>query len=118
MKNFALALLSMFLALPAIAQTGSGSYTVHVDPPALTLIPPNGPLPNMTVGVPYTELLQVAGGTPPYVSVAVTAGALPAGVKVTIAGATVTVAGTPTAQCSPDPCSFTLTVTGSNPPVK
>jgi len=50
------------------------------------------PLPNATVGIPYSQTLQGAGGTPPYNWVAT---GLPAGI--TLAPATGVLSGTPTA---------------------
>jgi large repetitive protein len=109
-----LALLSVWLALPVFGQqTTSGSYTVTVNPAPLVLTPSGGALSPMTVGSPYTTTLTVSGGTAPY-SWALTSGTLPAGLKLTGNSATATIAGTPTAVCSPNPCSFVITVTDSS----
>jgi hypothetical protein len=63
-------------------------------------------LPAATVGVAYSQTLTVQGGTAPY-SFAVTAGALPAGLTLSLGG---TLSGTPTAAGS---ATFTVTATDS-----
>lgn len=65
-----------------------------------------------TVGVPYNGTLKASGGVPPY-SVAVTAGALPAGLLLTETGTDAgIISGTPTA---PVDATAELTVTDSAP---
>ncbi len=59
----------------------------------LTIATPPG-LPTATVGVPYSDTLQAAGGASPY-QWAVTAGSLPAGLSFDGTG---TVSGTPTSS--------------------
>ncbi|WP_260735086.1 beta strand repeat-containing protein [Tunturiibacter lichenicola] len=75
------------------AQTVTGPVSITIAPAGLTLT--LSTLPNATVGVPYTGLIGVAGGTSPY-SCAITAGTLPAGLTVSgcVVSGTPTVAGT------------------------
>lgn len=63
-------------------------------------------LPNGNINAPYSQTLAAAGGTPPY-TWALSAGALPAGLTVTPAGA---ITGTPTAAGT---FQFTVTVADS-----
>lgn len=109
-----LALLSTFLALPVFAQQ-SGSYTVTVNPAPLTMTPPSGALPAMTVDTAYSTTITIAGGVAPY-TVKVSAGALPPGnpaFTAAISGSTLTIAGTPTTSVG-SPFAFTLTVSDSS----
>jgi hypothetical protein len=69
-------------------------------------------VPGATVGAPYSQTLAAAGGAAPY-RWAVTAGALPAGLKLDPAYGTIS--GTPTQAGA---ASFTVTVTDSGPPVQ
>lgn len=66
------------------------------------------PLPDATVGTPYTAQVDASGGIPPY-TYAVTTGALPAGVSLNAGTGEIT--GTPTTAATG--VSFTVTVTDS-----
>jgi len=86
--------------------TGSRAYSLTVG--AATVSLPATSLTNATVGAAYSATLNAAtGGTAPY-SYAVTAGALPAGVTLSAAGA---LSGAPTAAGS---FNFTVTATDSS----
>jgi hypothetical protein len=120
MKKFGfLALLSIFLALPAMGQT-SGQFTITVagfapvgtcqpgPSPAFTACP----LPTPSLGVSYTAILPTVGLTGP-VTCSVTSGSLPTGMTLKTNAATNT-------SCEldwPSPSatgasSFTIGVTG------
>jgi uncharacterized protein (TIGR03437 family) len=94
----------------AVAAAVSLSIAVS-QPAALTIITAN-PLQPGTVGVPYSQTFAATAGTPPYVSWAVTAGALPPGMSFTQASGvnTALLSGTPTTD---GPYSFTIQVTDS-----
>lgn len=62
-----------------------------IDPLVIT-----GTLDDGTIGTPYSSDLTVSGGTPPYANVSISAGSLPPGLSIALAGATITVSGTPT----------------------
>jgi large repetitive protein len=110
MKRFAmLALLAVWLALPAMAQTTTGSYTITIAPAPMTLTPPNGALAAGTVGNPYSASVAIAGGIAPYTA-AVSSGALPSGITIAISGSSLNFSGTPTA---PGTSSFVITVASS-----
>jgi len=84
-------------------QTASRSYTVTiVDPLVIT----TASLAGATVGVAYSQTVTASGGLTPY-SFAVSAGALPAGLSLTSAGA---ISGSPTGSGT---FTFTVTVTDS-----
>lgn len=72
------------------AQSGSGTETITIAPPALAIT--TGTLPNGMVGTPYTATIGVTGGTAPY-SCAIASGTLPAGLTL---AANCAVSGTPT----------------------
>lgn len=81
----------------------SGSTTLTVSPPALT-ITTNSPLPPGTVGGAYSTTLAATGGTPPYTwSIVTGSGALPGGL--TLNATTGSITGTPAASGT-----FTFTV--------
>ena len=86
------------------AATVSVAYSLVITAPTITLAP--AALPNGVRAVAYTQQLSASGGTAPY-TFAVTAGALPAGLTLTGAGA---LAGTPTTAGS---SGFTVTATDS-----
>ncbi len=67
------------------------SLTIDDAGPALSIT--TASLPDATLGLPYDQTLQAAGGTPPY-TWALTSGTLPAGL--TLDAATGAVSGTPT----------------------
>ncbi len=73
----------------------------YVDPPVITTLT----LPNGTVGTAYSATVQTTGAGP--ITLAVTAGALPAGM--TLDAATGSLSGTPTAAGT-----YTFTVTATN----
>jgi len=83
---------------------GSRVYTLTVVAPTLSLQP--GLLPNATFGEAYSTSFTAGGGSSPY-SYQVTAGALPAGLNLSLAGL---LSGTPTVQ---GPFNFTVTTTDS-----
>ena len=86
--------------------TGSRAYSLVIAPATVTLPPTT--LANGTQGLAYSATLNPAsGGTSPY-TYAVTAGALPAGLSLSSAGA---LSGTPTASGS---FNFTVTATDSS----
>jgi hypothetical protein len=115
---------------PANTTTGPVSFTIN---PAANMLSLSNP-PNATVGVPYTGLIGVSGGTAPY-TCQIIAGTLPTGLTAnncTISGTT-TVAGpvnitvkatdsSPTPVTTTGPVTFTVnpgpaaTLTLSNPP--
>ncbi|MBW8811172.1 MAG: putative Ig domain-containing protein, partial [Lysobacter sp.] len=74
--------------------------------PPVTLIAP-ATLPNGTVATAYSQAITASGGIAPY-TYAITAGALPAGLTLSSAGA---LSGTPTAGGT---FNFTVTATGSS----
>ncbi|WP_162130120.1 putative Ig domain-containing protein [Phyllobacterium sp. YR531] len=87
--------------------TASRAYALVIDAPTLVL--PATVFASGTVGTAYSASLNPAsGGTAPY-SYAITAGALPAGLTLSAAGA---VTGTPTAVES---TNFTVTATDASP---
>jgi large repetitive protein len=83
---------------------GSGGkiFSVAVTGPLTALWP--DPLPDGTVGVPYSFTLTASGGVPPY-TFAIFSGTLPAGLS--LVGATVQ--GTPTATVTFDAVTFSVT---------
>jgi hypothetical protein len=84
-----------YVAAYAINTVGTTQGTIlsfTTAAPTITLSPAS-PLPGTTVGTAYSQTLTASGGTAPY-TFAITAGALPAGLTLTSAGA---LAGTPTA---------------------
>ena len=88
------------------AQNASANQPITIAPAALSL---TNPLPNGTVGVPYSSLIGATGGVSPY-SCSITGG-LPAGLS--LSGCTVS--GTPTtAGASP----ITVKVTDSGSPTQ
>ncbi len=72
------------------AATVTNAYTLTLSAPTITITPAT--LPSSVQQLPYTQALTAAGGTAPY-AFAVTAGALPAGLTLSTAGA---LSGTPT----------------------
>jgi hypothetical protein len=84
----------------------SSTYTLGVDCPLITISPETLPPPRDEV--PYSEILSVSGGTPPY-TFEVTSGRLPAGLTLTPGPAlTATISGTPAFT---GPFVTTITVT-------
>jgi hypothetical protein len=83
--------------------TGSQTYTLTVNAPTITVSPAT--LPAASVAAAYSQTITASGGTSPY-TFAVTAGALPAGLSLSSAGA---LSGTPTAGGT-----FTFTVTATD----
>ncbi|MFV8668357.1 putative Ig domain-containing protein [Ralstonia pseudosolanacearum] len=83
----------------------SGTYTLTVSAPTLTVAPAT--LPNPAIGTAYSQPITASSGTAPY-TYAVTAGALPAGLSLSSAGV---LSGTPTAGGS---FGFTVTATDAN----
>jgi len=92
---------------PQLSVSGSLSLTV-VTPGSLILT--SASLPNGVVGVAYSEVIGVAGGTGPYLC-SITSGTLPAGL--TLTGSTCTVSGTPAAAGT---AALTVSVTDSSTP--
>ena len=83
----------------------SGSLTLTVNPPSITLAPAS--LPTATVATAYSQNMTASGGTSIY-TYAVTAGSLPAGLSLGSSGA---ITGTPTAAGA---FNFTITATDSS----
>src|SRR5204862_4616591 len=83
---------------------GTGSYTLIINCPGLTVNPPS--LPSGTQGTAYSQTISATGGFGSY-SFAVTSGSLPNGLTLN-AG---TLSGTPTL---PGTFNFTITATDSN----
>ncbi len=84
--------------------TGVRTYSGTVAAPVLNLLPTS--LPNGAVAAAYNQAFSTTGGTTPY-TYAITAGALPAGLSLSPAGA---LAGTPTTGGT---FNFTVTSTDS-----
>jgi Putative Ig domain len=91
---------------PAATASANESITVDVAPLAVTTVA----LPQGTVGTLYSATLAAAGGVPKY-TWSITAGALPAGLK--LHPATGLISGTPTGTGTTD---FTVTVTDAESP--
>lgn len=85
--------------------TVARAYTFTIAAPTITVTP--GTLPNPTAGTAYAQTLSATGGVGPY-GFTVSAGALPAGLTLSSAGA---VSGTPTEVGT---FSFTVTATDAN----
>ncbi|WP_093286165.1 putative Ig domain-containing protein [Pseudoxanthomonas sp. CF125] len=94
------------------SSTGPGSYfevesvTLVVNPPPTITVNPTT-VPAATVGAAYSQTITGGGGTAPY-TLAITAGALPAGLSLSGTGA---LSGTPTAGGI---FNFTVTATDAN----
>ena len=84
--------------------TGTGSYTLTLGSPAITLTPTTLPAP--TIEVAYRQTLSTSGGASPY-TYSISAGALPAGL--TLSSTTGVISGTPTATGT-----FNFTVTAKD----
>ncbi|WP_371108270.1 putative Ig domain-containing protein [Rhizobium sp. RCC_161_2] len=85
--------------------TGSRAYSLTVTAPTITIAPAT--LPAAAVAAAYSQTITASGGTGAY-TYAVTAGALPAGLTLSSAGA---LSGTPTAAGT---FNFTVTATDSS----
>ncbi|NTI26448.1 tandem-95 repeat protein [Rhizobium rhizogenes] len=85
--------------------TGSRAYSLTVTAPTITIAPTT--LPAAAVAAAYSQIITASGGTGVY-TYAVTAGALPAGLTLSSAGA---LSGTPTAAGT---FNFTVTATDSS----
>jgi len=112
-SNFSANSLTSF-AGTALVNTVVGAATLLAGPIGVAAVPivtvtTATPLPEATVGTPYSQNLTAGGGTGPY-SWALAGGSLPAGVSVTAAGG---VTGTPTARGS---FAFSVAVTDSANP--
>ena len=92
-------------ATDSLNNVGSRAYTVNIGTNTLTVNPAS--LPNGTNGTPYSQTVTASGGTGSY-TFAVTAGALPAGLSLSSAGA---ITGTPSGS---GPSTFTIQATDSN----
>jgi uncharacterized repeat protein (TIGR01451 family) len=93
--------------MPAAPETVTGTFTTGSG--SLTITPST--LPNGSIGGAYGQMLQVSGGTPPY-NFSISAGTLPAGLKL---GATSgSIGGVPTGPTGATP--FTVQVTDSSSP--
>lgn len=90
---------------PAATKTGPVTLTVNAAPVTLTI---TSPTTTATVGVPYTGVIGVTGGTAPY-TCSITAGTLPAGLTAT----NCTISGTPTATGT---ANLTVQATDSSTP--
>jgi len=83
--------------------TGTGSYSITVISPTITISPAS--LPTAFTGIAYSQALSSSGGAAPY-SYAVTSGSLPVGITLSSAGV---LAGSATAAGT-----FTFTVTSTD----
>lgn len=92
-------------ATNAIISDNQGLGTIINDDVPVTITPAS--LPNAQAASPYSQTLTASGGTGPY-SYAVTAGALPSGVTLSIGGL---LSGTPTVSGT---FNFTVTATDSS----
>ncbi|WP_164521812.1 putative Ig domain-containing protein [Sphingomonas sp. ABOLE] len=92
-------------SLPSGFTQTTGSLSLAIASPTLTLSPSGGSLPAATAGTSYSQSFTAGGGTVPY-SYAVTAGTLPAGLV--LSGSTVS--GTPSQTGT---FNFTITATDS-----
>lgn len=92
-------------------QSASASLSLTVTAAGSTLTISTAALPDGTVGIAYTQQLQATGGTSPYIFT-VAAGALPAGLSLSTAGA---LTGTPTTAGG---YSFTVEVTDASMPLQ
>lgn len=92
-------------ATDANSFTGSRAYSLTVSAPTIAVAPTT--LPAGSVASSYSQTIAASGGSAPY-SHAVTAGALPAGLSLSAAGA---LSGTPTASGT---FNFTVTATDSS----
>ena len=90
------------------AQAASGTVTLTVQPPALTI--GTASLPAGMVNMPYTGSISVAGGAGA-VSCSIAAGAMPAGLQLN--GPLCTITGTPTTAGT---ASLTVVATDTNTP--
>ena len=90
----------------SVPETVTRPFTITI---AAGLVVTTSSLPGGTVGVPYSQTLGAAGGTPPY-SFAITAGVLPPGL--TLNSSTGVISGTPTTNVG-SPFGFTVQVTDS-----
>ncbi|MDE2201974.1 MAG: putative Ig domain-containing protein [Burkholderiaceae bacterium] len=82
-----------------------GSYTLTVAAPSIAVSP--SALPNPAIATPYSQTVTASSGTAPY-TYAITAGTLPAGLTLSLAGI---LSGTPTAGGT---FNFTITATDAN----
>ena len=92
-------------SLPSGFTQTTGSLSLVIASPTLTLSPAAGALPAATAGTSYSQSFTAGGGTAPY-SYAVTAGTLPAGLV--LSGSTIS--GTPSQTGT---FNFTITATDS-----
>ena len=92
------------------AQASSATRNVVVAPTLLTIT--SSALPSVTVGAPYQQTLQAAGGTAPY-TWSITAGKLPTGL--TLVSSIGVITGVTTANGT---STFTVTVTDSSSPAQ
>lgn len=81
-------------AVDSFRQPVEAEFTVRVQSLPITI---TGSLSEWTVGVAASDDLAVAGGSGTYVSAAIAAGSLPAGMGVSLIGSTLRVSGTPAA---------------------
>lgn len=84
--------------------SGSRAYSITVAPPVVVVSPPA--LPGAVVGAAYSQTLSASGGIPAY-SYALTAGALPPGLSLSVSNGTLS--GVPTATGM-----FTFTVSATS----
>lgn len=87
------------------ADTASKALSLTVSPPSPTVsITTASPLPDATVGIPYTQSILASGGTRPYTFSVTKGSTLPAGLALSSAGV---LSGTPSAAGT---SSFTVSV--------
>ena len=85
------------------------SLSININAAAPSFAVSTATLPSGTIGVPYDQILTVAGGTAPF-TWTVSSGALPAGLTLNPSGE---ITGTPTSSTTTPP-SFTFTVTATD----
>ncbi len=105
----ALAILVAFTTL-AVAQNQSATKSLTLNVISNVSVTTTT-LPSARIGQAYTATLAATGGTTPY-TWSVTSGTLPPGLSLTPSSGVIS--GTPTAQCSANPCAITFQVTDNS----
>ncbi len=95
------------LATDAESVTGSQTYSLTVNPPAITVSPSAATLPSAAITSLYTQSFVASGGIGPYTYILT--GTLPAGLSLSTAGV---LSGTP--SVTGGPYTFTVTATDSS----
>lgn len=93
----------------SVGSTATTSFAVTISAP---LVISATALPGANINQPYSATINVSGGVPPYTA-ALSTGALPTGLTLSVVGSTVNITGTPTVA---GPSTFTVQVTDSATP--